>query len=55
MEHVTEGLYMAAAAGLFMLAISLMLVGGRSVDAMIELQQEISMPETVLREDVCDE
>lgn len=55
MEHVTEGLYMAAAAGLFMLAISLMLVAGRSVDAMIELQQEISMPGTVLWEDVCDE
>lgn len=34
MEHVTEGLYLAASAGLFVLAVSLMLMSGRYVDAL---------------------
>ncbi len=32
MEHVTEGLYLAASAGVFVLALSLMLLSGRCVD-----------------------
>ena len=50
MEHVTEGLQMAAAAGLFVLAVSLMLLTGRGVDDMFAAQQEISLPGTLLRE-----
>ena len=55
MEHVTEGLYMAAAAGLFMLAVSLMFLTGRSVDLMFAEEQAVSLPGALLREDVCDE
>ena len=55
MEHVTEGMYMAAAAGLFLLAVSLMFVAGRSVDGMFAAQQEVSLPGTLLREDMADE
>lgn len=55
MEHVTEGLYMAAAAGLFMLAVSLTLAAGRSVDRMIQTQQEIILPGALLWEEAADE
>lgn len=44
MEHVTEGLYMAAAAGLFALAVSLMLLAGRGVDKMFADQQDVLLP-----------
>lgn len=50
MEHVTEGLYMASAAGLFVLAVSLMLLAGRSVDGMFAEQQEILLPGELLWE-----
>lgn len=55
MEHVTEALYMAAAAGLFMLAISLMFVVGREVDRMFVSEQTVSLPGTLLWEEVADE
>lgn len=51
MEHVTEGLYMAAAAGLFMLAVSLMFVTGRSVDGMFAREQEVSLTGELLWEE----
>ncbi len=44
MEHITEGLYMAAAAGLFALAVSLMLLAGRGVDGMFADQQDVLLP-----------
>ena len=50
MEHVTEGLYMAAAAGLFVLAVSMMLLAGRSVDGMFAGQENVSLPGELLRE-----
>ena len=50
MEHVTEGLYMAAAAGLFVLAVSLMFVAGRSVDGMFAKEQAIHLQGEVLGE-----
>ena len=56
MEHVTEGLYMAAAAGLFVLAVSLMLLAGRSVDGMLARQQDILLPgELLWRQSLCSE
>lgn len=50
MEHVTEGLYMAAAVGLFVLAVSLMLAAGRSVDDMFAAEQECALPGELLWE-----
>lgn len=50
MEHVTEGLYMAAAVGLFVLAVSLMLAAGRSVDNMFAAEQESALPGELLWE-----
>lgn len=50
MEHVTEGLYMAAAAGIFVLAVSLMLAAGRCVDKMFEAEQEMILPGELLWE-----
>ena len=50
MEHVTEGLHMAAAAALVALAVSLMLLAGRSVDAMFAGQQDILLPGELLWE-----
>lgn len=55
MEHVTEALYMAAAAGMFMLAISLMFVVERDVDRMFAAEQTVSLPGTLLWEEVADE
>lgn len=52
MEHVTEGLYMAAAAGLFILAVSLMFAAGRSVDEMFAAEQEICLQGSFLWEDL---
>lgn len=51
MEHVTEGLYMAASAGLFVLAVSLMFVTGRSVDRMFQAEQDIGLPGALVREE----
>lgn len=50
MEHVTEGLYMAAAAGLFVLAVSLMLIAGRNVDDMFAAEEQITLPGELLWE-----
>ena len=55
MEHVTEGMYMAAAAGLFMLAVSLMCMVGRSVDGMFAAEQEVRLQGTIVWEEVSDE
>lgn len=55
MEHVTEGMYMAAAAGLFALAVSLMCMVGRGVDDMFASQQEASLPGMSLWEETWDE
>lgn len=52
MEHVTEGLYMAAAAGLFALAVSLLPVAGRAVDGMFAAEQTVCMPGGLLWERV---
>ena len=54
MEHVTEGLYMAAAAGLFLLAVSLMFAAGRSVDGMFAAEQEVCLPGARMWEEACD-
>lgn len=51
MEHVTEGLYMAASAGLFVLAVSLMFATGRSVDRMFQTEQDIGLPGALVREE----
>lgn len=51
MEHVTEGLYMAASAGLFVLAVSLMFAAGRSVDRMLQAEQDIGLPGALVREE----
>lgn len=50
MEHVTEGLYMAAYAGLFVLAVSFMLLMGRGVDGMFSEWQDTSLPGELVRE-----
>ena len=50
MEHVTEGLYMAAAVGVFVLAVSLTLLVGRAVDGMFAEQQDILLPGELLWE-----
>ena len=55
MEHVTEGLYMAAAAGLFVLAVSLMFVAGRSVDGMFAAEHQVSLTGELLWEETADE
>ena len=55
MEHVTEALYMAAAAGLFLLAVSLMYVSGHSVDQMFAEEQAVSLPGTLMWEEIGDE
>ena len=54
MEHVTEGLYMAASAGLFVLAVSLTLMMGRAVDGMFAAQQAVSLPGETLYERAAD-
>lgn len=51
MEHVTEGLYMAAAAGVFVLAVSLMLLTGRAVDQMFLQEQAIRLSGELLWEE----
>lgn len=43
MEQVTEGLYLAASAGLFVLAVSLMLWSGRCVDQMFASLQDADL------------
>lgn len=50
MEQVTEGLYFAAAAGLFVLAVSLLLLTGREVDALFDAVQEVTPRGVLLRE-----
>lgn len=50
MEHVTEGLYMAAAAALFALAVSLLLFAGRCVDGMFAAGRGIALPGELIRE-----
>ena len=55
MEHVTEALYMAAAAGFFMMAVSLTLLAGRCVDRLFVTQQVVSMPGELLWEEMADE
>ncbi|MBO5154469.1 MAG: hypothetical protein J6C00_08995 [Eubacterium sp.] len=55
MEHVTEGMYMAAAAGLFLLAVSMMCMVGRSVDDLFAAEQEVSLPGMILWEEAWDE
>lgn len=51
MEHVTEGLYMAASAGLFILAVSLMCVVGRSVDDLFAAERAVHLPGMFLWEE----
>lgn len=51
MEHVTEGIYMAAAAGLFILAVSLMCMVGRGVDGLFAAEQEARLPGMLLWEE----
>ena len=55
MEHVTEGMYMAAAAGLFLLAVSLMCMVGRCVDDLVAAEQEVRWPGMILWEETWDE
>lgn len=55
MEHVTEGMYMAAAAGLFLLAVSLMCMVGRCVDDLFAAEQEVCLPGMILWEETWDE
>ncbi|MGN0337730.1 MAG: hypothetical protein ACI4EE_09590 [Lachnospiraceae bacterium] len=55
MEHVTEGMYMAAAAGLFLLAVSMMCMVGRSVDDLFAAEQEVGLPGMILWEEAWDE
>lgn len=50
MEHVTEGMYMAAAAGLFVLAVSFMLVAGECTDRMFAAEQAVDVNGSTLRE-----
>ena len=55
MEHTMEGLYMAAAAALFMLAVSLMFMVGRSVDNLFAAEQAVSLTGDLLWEEEADE
>ena len=50
MEHVTEGLYMAAAAALFALAVSLALFAGRCVDGMFAAGRDVALPGELVQE-----
>lgn len=50
MEHVTEGLYLAASAGMFVLAVSLMLLAGRLVDGLFDGVQNVQTAGNVIRE-----
>lgn len=47
MEHVTEGLYLAVSAGVFVLALSLMLLGGRYVDDLFAPLDQVDMQSSV--------
>lgn len=55
MEHVTEGIYMAASAGLFVLAVSLMCVAGRGVDNLFTAEQAVHLSGMLLWEEIGDE
>lgn len=52
MEHITEALYMSAAAVIFILAVSVMMLVGRSTDHLLEAQQQIYLPGQLLTEEV---
>ena len=52
MQHVTEALYTAASVGLFLLAVNLMFVMGRSVGRMFAEKQTVSLPGTLLWEEM---
>jgi hypothetical protein len=43
-EHVTAGLYLAASVGVFLLALSLLVLCGRSVDDMLAAQERVALP-----------
>lgn len=51
MEHVTEALYQSAAIALFLLAVSVMFLAGRGVDAMFQTEYEVMAPGEVLTEE----
>lgn len=55
MEHVTEGLYLAAAAALFALAVSVMLLEGRAVDGLFDVLREVQPGTVVTGEAYMDE
>ena len=55
MEHVTEGIYFAAAAALFVLAVSLMLLSGRYVDRLFAGIEDVQPGSVLMREAVLDE
>lgn len=55
MEHMTEALYMSAATVIFALAVSIMLLAGRSVDRMFAEQQSVLLPGQVLMEEAVNE
>lgn len=51
MEHVTEALYQSVAIALFLLAVSVMFLVGRGVDAMFQTEYEVMAPGEVLTEE----
>lgn len=51
MEHITEVLYMSAAAAVFIMAVSLMLLVGRATDHMLDAGQQITLPGQILTEE----
>ena len=55
MEHVTEGLYLAAAAAFFVLAVSVMLLEGRAVDRLFGALREVQPGAVVTGEAYMDE
>ncbi|MDD6037496.1 MAG: hypothetical protein PUD20_01665 [bacterium] len=52
MEHVTEALYQSVAIGLFVLAVSVMFLVGRGIDAMFQAEYALEAPGEVLMEEV---
>lgn len=55
MEHVTEGLYLAAAAAFFVLAVSMMLLDGRAVDGLFDTLSAVQPDAVVTGEADMDE
>jgi hypothetical protein len=50
MEHVTDGLYLAASTAVFLLALGLLFLCGRSVDDMLSSQEAVVFPGQIIEQ-----